>query len=162
MILNMRSLMFVLLIGCFSGGYSQSILTAEESVALALRSNYDILLVRNDSAAYALDYNYANYAFLPRLNGSASKLWNNNHQKQELSDGSKRDRKGIKSNNLVGSINLNWTLFDGLKMFATREKLAEFQKLGELSVRNQVVTTVANILTTYYNIVRQQQQLKAI
>ena len=74
----------------------------------------------------------------------------------------RRDRKGIKSNNLISSVNLNWTLFDGLKMFATRERLAEFQRLGELSVRNQVVATVASILTTYYNIVRQKQQLRAI
>ena len=158
----MRRLIFVILIGCFSSSHAQTILTAEESVALALRNNYDILLVRNDSAAYALDYKYADYAFLPRLNGQISKVWNNNHQKQELSDGSKRDRKGIKSNNLVSSVNLNWTLFDGLKMFATRERLAEFQKLGELSVRSQVVTTVADILTTYYNVVRQKQQLRAI
>lgn len=162
MMLNMRRLMLAMLIACVSGSYAQSILTVEESVALALRNNYEILLVRNDSAAYALDYRYANYAFLPALNGSLTKIWNTNHQRQELSDGTKRDRKGIKSNNLVSSINLNWTLFDGLKMFATRNKLAEYQRLGELSVRNQVVTTVASILTTYYNIVRQQQQLRAI
>ena len=158
----MRILIFVMVMGCFSGSYAQTILTAEESVALALRNNYDILLVRNDSAAYALDNKYANMAFFPRVNGSLNKVWNNNDQKQELPDGSKRDRKGIKSNNLVSSVNLNWTLFDGLKMFATRERLAEFQKLGELSVRNQVVATVATILTTYYNIVRQKQQLRAI
>lgn len=157
-----RLMMLVMLSGFFSGSYAQTILTAEESVALALRSNYDILLVRNDSTAYALDDSYANYAFFPRLNGSVSKLWNNNHLKQELSDGTKRDRRGIRSNNMVASVNLNWTLFDGLKMFATRDRLAEFKKLGELSVRNQVVTTVATILTTYYNIVRQQQQLRAI
>ena len=158
----MRRLFFLMLMGCFSCSYAQTILTAEESVALALHNNYDILLVRNDSAAYALDNKYANMAFFPRLNGSINKVWNNNHQKQELPDGSKRDRKGIQSNNLVSSVNLNWTLFDGLKMFATRERLAEFQKLGELSVRNQVVATVATILTTYYNIVRQKQQLRAI
>ena len=114
------------------------------------------------SAAFALDYQYANYAFLPRLNGSVTKLWNNNHQKQELSDGSKRDRKGIKSNSLIASVNLNWTLFDGFKMFATRDRLAELNRLGELSVKNQVVNTVATILTTYFDIVRQQQQLRAI
>jgi outer membrane protein len=157
----MRRLMLAILAGCFSSSYAQSILTAEESIALALRSNYDILLVRNDSAAYALDNSYAIYAFFPRLNAAATKVWNSNHQKQELSDGSKRDRKGIKSNSLVSSVNLNWTLFDGTKMFATYQKLEEFQKLGELSVKNQVITTVANILTTYYNIVRQGQQLKA-
>lgn len=158
----MRRTIFVVLMGCFSCSYGQTILTAEESVALALRNNYDILLVRNDSSAYALDNKYANMAFFPRLNGSVSKLWTTNDQKQELPDGSKRDRKGIKSNNLISSVNLNWTLFDGLKMFATRERLAELQRLGELSVRNQVVATVANILTTYYGIIRQKQQLRAI
>ena len=162
MILNMRRLILGILIGCFSGSFAQTILTAEEAVALALRNNYDILLVRNDSAAYALDNRYANYALLPRLNGSFSKVWTTNHQKQELSDGSKRDRKGIKSNNLVSSVNLNWTIFDGLKMFATRDKAAEFQKLGELSVRDQVVTSVASIFITYYEIVREEQQLTAI
>lgn len=158
----MRRLLLVCLIGCFSGGYAQTILTVEESIALALKNNYDIQLVRNDSAAYALDYNYANYAFLPRFNGSLTKVWNTNHQKQELSDGSKRDRKGIKSNSLVSSVQMNWTLFDGLRMFATRDKLEEFTRLGDLTVRNQVVNTVANILTTYFNIVRQEQLLKAI
>ena len=158
----MRRLMLAILLGFFSGTYAQSIRTVEEAVALALRHNYDILLVRNDSAAFALDYQYANYAFLPRLNGSVTKLWNNNHQKQELSDGSKRDRKGIKSNSLIASVNLNWTLFDGFKMFATRDRLAELNRLGELSVKNQVVNTVATILTTYFDIVRQQQQLRAI
>ena len=69
----MRRLIFVLLTGCFSGSYAQTILTAEESVALALRNNYDILLVRNDSAAFALDDQYALLAFFPRVNGSASK-----------------------------------------------------------------------------------------
>lgn len=158
----MRRLMIVWFIGYFSGGYAQTILSVEESVAFALRNNYDILLVRNDSAAYALDYKYADFAFLPRLNGTLTKVWNNNHQKQELSDGSKRDRKGIKSNILISSVQLNWTIFDGLRMFATREKLEEFTRLGELSVKNQVVNTVATVLTTYYNIVRQEQVLKAI
>lgn len=145
-----------------SQSQAQSIMTAEEAVAVALKNNYDIQLVRNDSAVYALDYSYANYAFLPRLNAAASKTWNNNDQKQEFTDGTKRERDNIKSSNLQASVNLNWTLFDGLRMFSTRNKLEEFVKLGELTVRNQVVNTVANVLINYYNIVRQQQQLKAI
>lgn len=141
---------------------AQSLLTVEETIALALQSNYDILLVRNDSAVFALDYSYRNAAFLPRLNATGAKVWNNNNQKQEFSDGTKRERNGVKSSNLTGSVNLNWTLFDGMRMFATRDKLFEFQKLGELSIKAQVVTTVADIMTTYFNIVRQKQQLRAI
>ena len=157
----MRRLIFLLLVGSLQAN-AQSLLTVEETIALALRSNYDILLVRNDSAVFALDYSFRNAAFLPRLNATGAKVWNNNNQKQEFSDGTKRERNGVKSSNLTGSVNLNWTLFDGMRMFATRDKLFEFQKLGELSIKAQAVTTVADIMTTYYNIVRQKQQLRAV
>jgi outer membrane protein TolC len=63
---------------------------------------------------------------------------------------------------LTASINLNWTLFDGLKMFATKKRLGQLVELGELQVKNQVITTVGDVMRTYYDVVRQQQQLKAI
>lgn len=137
------------------------VLTLEEAVATALKSNYDIQLVKNDSAVFALDYQYRNAAFLPRLNATATKVWNTNDQKQSFADGTKRERNDIRSSNLQASLNMNWTLFDGLRMFATREKLEEFTKLGELSVKNQIVNSVANVVINYYNIVQQKQQLKA-
>jgi outer membrane protein len=141
---------------------AQTVLRLEDAVANALRTNYDILLVKTDSASFALDNRYANAAFLPRFNATAQKTWNNNDQRQEFSDGTKRERDNIKSSNLTASVNMNWTIFDGFRMFATRDKLAEFVKLGELSVRNQVVNTVASVINNYYNIVRQKQQLLAI
>ncbi len=141
---------------------AQQVLTLEDAVAAALKSNYDIRMSQNDSASYALDNSYAYAAFLPRLNGTASKTWNVNSQKQELQDGRKPSASGVRSNNLSAAVTLNWTLFDGLKMFATREKLGEFERLGALGVKNQVVNTVASVVTNYFNIVRQKQQLKAI
>ena len=141
---------------------AQRMLTVEEAIAAALKSNYDILLVKNDSTAYSIDNSYAKYAFFPRLNASTAVLFNNNGQKQELADGTKRQSSGLRSSNISASLNLNWTLFDGFKMFATRDKLAEFVRLGEYAVKNQVVNTVAAVITNYYNIVSQKQQLKAI
>lgn len=141
---------------------AQNILTAEDAVATALKNNYDIQLLRNDSAAYALDKSYARAAFFPRLNASTGLIYNNNDQLQKFSDGTTRERKGIRSNNLAGAVQLNWTLFDGFKMFATRDKLNEFVKLGELNIKNQMVITVAGVLKSYYNIVHQKQQIKAV
>lgn len=141
---------------------AQQILTIEQAVANALEKNYDIILARNDSAIAAIDYSYRNAAFLPRLNGNAGMIWNNNNQKQTLADGSKRDRKGLKSNNLNAQLALNWTLFDGLKMFATRDRLAQLLELGELVIREQIELTVGQVFNNYYNIVRQKQQLLAI
>jgi outer membrane protein len=147
---------------------AQQVLTVEDAIAAALRSNYDILMSRNDSASFALDNSYAWAAFIPRLNGQANTIWNKNNQDLTFRkrDGSGGDstvtRDAVKTSNLNYGVNLNWTLFDGFKMFATRDKLAEFQLLGELGVKNQVVNTVAGIITNYYDIVRQKQQLRAI
>jgi outer membrane protein len=141
---------------------AQQFLSLQEAIANALKNNYDIQLLKNDSTAFALDNAYAKAAFLPRVNASTGILFNNNNQKQKLSDGSIRQQNGIRSDNITASVALNWTVFDGLKMFATRDKLAEFVKLGELNIKNQVVNTIAAIITNYYNIVRQKQQLKAI
>jgi outer membrane protein len=155
-----------ILIGLFffiqQAAYSQNILSLEEAIATALQNNYNILLAKNDSMAAALDYSYKNAAFLPRINANAGTVWNNNDVKQILFDGTKRESNNLRSNNLNASIALNWTLFDGLKMFATRDKLEEFVRLGELGIKNQVVNTVAAVINTYYGIVRQKQQLKAI
>ena len=140
----------------------QPLLTIEDAIASTLQNNYNILLAKNDSAAAALDFSYKNAAFLPRVNGNIGTVWNNNAQKQILSDGTKRESTGLKSNNLNAQLALNWTLFDGMKMFATRDKLEEFVKLGELGIKNQMVNIVASVINTYYNIVRQKQQLKAI
>lgn len=141
---------------------AQRLLTLEEAIAMALQNNYDILLSRNDSAVAALDYSYRNAVFLPRVNATAGATWNSNTQKQTLADGSKRRVKGLNSNNINAALNLNWTLFDGLKMFATRDKAEQLIKLGELAIKNQIINTVATVINTYYNIVRQKQLLKAI
>lgn len=139
-----------------------SLLTVEQAIGTALKNNYDILMARNDSTSYSIDRSYVYAAFLPRLNATASKVWNINAQKQELSNGVKRDTSGIKSNTLQASINLNWTLFDGLRMFATRDRIIQTDSLGSLVVKNQVINTVGDVVTTYYNIVRSKLQLKAI
>lgn len=137
-------------------------LTVEEAVAFALRNNYDIALARQDSALAALNYLYRNYAFYPQLNGSGTYLRTHSNQRQTLADGSKRIRDGIASTNLNASVNLNWTIFDGFRMFLLRDRLDIALEQGTLVARTAVINTVANVMTTYYDIVRQQQQLRNI
>jgi outer membrane protein len=141
---------------------AQRPLSVEEAIATSLANNYDIQLSRNDSALAALDYAFADYAFYPRLNANGGINFNNNNQKQVLADGTKRESNGVKSNVATASLNLNWTLFDGMKMFITRRRLGQMVELGELQIKNQVITSVADLMRTYYDISRQQQQLKAV
>jgi len=47
-------------------------------------------------------------------------------------------------------------------MFITKKRLGELVSLSELQIKNQVVTTVADVMKLYYSIVSQQQTLRAI
>ncbi len=160
MIRMKKNLLPVLLLITLSSP-AQQVLSLEEAIATALQNNYDIQLSKNDSMVAALDYSYRNAIFLPRLNANAANTWTRNRQDQEFTNGTKREGK-VKTNNLSASVTLNWTLFDGMKMFATKDKAAELIQLGELGIKNQVINTVATVINTYYNIVRQKQQLRAI
>ncbi len=141
---------------------AQKKLSLEEAVATALQNNYDIQISKNDSLVAILDYGYRYGALLPQLNATAGTIWNNNNQRQTLADGTKREQGGIRSHNSSASLALNWTLFDGLKMFATIEKGKQYVQLGSLTIKNQVTNTVADVVNNYYNIAAQKQQLKAI
>ena len=151
-------LYFSLLLG--TAVHAQQVLTPEQAIDLALKNNYDIRLAKNDAAITANDYAYANLAFAPRVNGTVNKVWNSTRTKQEFANGSKRDTSGIHSTTFSANVSLAWTLFDGLKMFATRQKLESLRDLGELAVKDQVINTVANIIAGYYNVVQQKQQLR--
>jgi outer membrane protein len=57
---------------------------------------------------------------------------------------------------------LNWTLFDGLRMFAAKGRLKRLEQIGALALKEEMQTVVANTMTAYYDVVRAQQQMKAI
>lgn len=137
-------------------------LNINEAIAISLQNNYDIQLTRNDSLLAALDYAYANYSLLPRLTANGGLVFNNNNQKQVLADGTERKSNNIRSNNANASLNLDWTLFDGFRMFIARNRLNQLVELGELQIKNQVIVTVAEVMRIYYDVVRQEQQLRAI
>lgn len=157
----MRILGSIILLTVSLNLHSQRVLSIEEAIGTAVKNNYDILLVKNDAQSAAVDYSYAYAAFLPQLNGTAGKVWNNNNQKQNFLDGRKRNAD-VNSNNVTATVNLEWTLFDGLKMFATRNRFEQLKELGEANIKVQVVNSIAAVINNYYNIVRQKQQLKAL
>lgn len=151
----------VAFLGLSSDAASQRILTLEEAIATALQNNYDIQIAKNDSLVAAIDYSYRNAVFLPVINADAARTFNNNNQRQTLADGTERKSNGIRSNNLQASVGLDWVLFDGFRMFATREKAAALVEAGSYTAKAQVINTVAQVVSTYYNIARQQQLIKA-
>lgn len=140
----------------------EATVTLEEAIALALEKNFDVRISKNLAYSAAVDDKLVAGAFLPVISSNASRTWNNNDQKQELANNTEVERNGIKSNNISGSVQLTWLLFDGTRMFATRERIAQIEQQGEINVKEQMINTISQVVINYYNIVRQKQQLNAI
>jgi outer membrane protein TolC len=96
---------------------------------------------------------------LPSITGDFSTSRTVSNTTQTQSTGVEITRRGAKNSNLNYGPSLNWTIFDGFGMFTTYDRLKELQNLGEANVQSTVLTTVFNVVNTYYEIVRQQKGL---
>ena len=134
----------------------------EQAIALALEKNYDVRVARAVSEAAETNDHYAVGAFLPQISADAATVWNNNEQALRFQDASRNNSGEAESNNVSASVQAVWTLFDGTRMFATRERISEIAEQSELVVKEQMVNTIAQVINNYYDIVRQKQQLRAI
>ncbi len=133
----------------------------EEVVQIALQKNYDVQVIRATSDLAANDFRYSFGLFIPQISITGNYVKNTNDSKNITFSDVETIRTGAKSTLSNGSLQLVWTLFDGTRMFATRNRLEQLAALGEASVRDQMMNTTASVITTYYGIARQKQQLRA-
>lgn len=143
--------------------YGQKAIMAQDAVSIALKYNYDILISRNSSSSDSVNNTPGNAGMLPTvaINGSGSYSAANNIR-QKFSDGTSSTIINANSNSLDANVGLNWTLFDGGKMFVTKRKLNEIQALGEIQFRDRVLQTEYDVILAYYDVVRQKQELASI
>ncbi|HMI68131.1 MAG TPA: TolC family protein [Cyclobacteriaceae bacterium] len=158
----MRRTFSVLLFISASWPGAAQLVSVEEAVELALEKNFDVRVQRATAASAFNDNRFANGAFLPQLNASAAYLKSSNDSRAVTFANVETVRNGVRTTNINATGQLSWTLFDGTRMFATRQRIAQLAELGEVNVKNQMMNSVAAVITNYYNIVRQKQQLEAI
>lgn len=159
----MRNLYITLLL-IFLGFSSQAqeLLTLEDAVKIALENNYDIKIAENNAKIDATNNNLANAGMLHALNAN---FVNNNSQidtKQTQIDGSERELDNAKNMNLTYGVSLDWTIFDGLSMFARKEQLNVLEQQGKAELQTAILTRISDVYTTYFDLVQQQQVLASI
>lgn len=138
---------------------AQDTLSVEEAVAIGLENNYSIRIAGNEYDIARNNKSLGNAGFLPSLSANGSRAYSIQDSRQEFAEGGIPDNttENARSNNTNASATLNWTIFDGLGMFTTYEKLDELQQLGEQQFRLSIENTVAQIIGAYFNIIRQQK-----
>ncbi len=141
---------------------AQEILTIEEAVKIALENNFNIRIASNNVKVGEINNNVANAGMLPIVNANIAN--NNNIQDTELTfqDGRETTIDGVETFNLQYGAQLDWTIFDGFRMFARHDQLKELEKLSETELKFTILSTVSDVFTNYYEITQLQQQLIAL
>lgn len=140
---------------------AQNILTLEEAIQITLKNNYDIKLVSNTLEINKNNVNPGMAGALPYLGGTLTNNGSIVDSRQVRADGTIQSKDGARNSNLNYGIGLNWTIFDGLGMFARYDQLQELEKMGKENLQVVIMENVAAVTTSYYNLVQQQQQLNA-
>jgi len=160
--LNKKTILLFGLLIASAGLYAQNILSIEEAVGIALKNNYSISVTRNLADIAKVNNTLGNAGMLPTITVNGTDNYSVNNVYLDLATGSPITSAAGKSNAFNAGVALNWTLFDGTKMFITKNKLNQMEKLGEIQFRDTVMQTIYKVTIAFYQVVMQKQQLLAI
>jgi outer membrane protein TolC len=154
-------LIFFSILGCTMFVKAQKI-TLPDAVGIALNNNLQIQIARNE-AEIARKQNSAGAAgMLPSVTLNASDNPSLTNLKQELSNGTTIQKDNVFSNSANANVALGYTLFDGMKMFATRKRLKEIEAMGGHKLKSQMQNIVSSVIQKYSYLVAQKASLGVV
>lgn len=143
-------------------GNTQQLLTAEEAVKLALEHNYDIKIANNDVQISENNANILNTDFLPSITGNAGASLDVQNTEGQLVNGESRIAEGAETRRYNASLNLNYTLFDGLGRRYNYKTLKEQYQLSELEARETIEVTILQLFSVYYSVAQLSENTMAL
>ena len=133
---------------------AQTTLTADEAVRIAVEQNHGIRLARLDARSAELLNNVGNAGMLPSLDAVGSYSIDNSSTKQTFFSGETRETDNADQRVLDAAVQLNWTVFDGLAMFAAKDRLEALELIGQTQLRQRIEATTYDVLAAYYQLVQ--------
>ena len=149
-------LLFCLLFSC-NFLFAQSL---QQCIQLTLKHHYGILIQKNKAQIAQNNNTYGNAGFLPSVDVLANHQQNINTSEQVFFTGETRFGEGAKNTFTNLQLVLNWTVFDGFKMFAEKSKLDALAQIGEWETRYQIEQTISDLILLYSQLQFEKQQLE--
>jgi outer membrane protein TolC len=158
---NMNKFLFTIFFLVTLQAHTQ-VLTYQQAVETALKNNLQVRVSSNDTVVAHNNNNIGTAGMLPTVSFNAGGTWAGNTTNQRYQTGLEINRSGVRSSNMNAGILLNWTVFDGLTMFANKDRLNTLDEQSRYVLRTQIENVVTQITAAYFEVVRQKQQINAI
>ncbi len=162
---------FILLLFMAGGNVFAQKLTKQEAIRLTLENNYGILIATNNIEAAKNNKGVLNSGYLPTLAANAGANYQETSSTTSFPgatirvpvegtmDSITRPRPdieilGAETQRYNASLDLNYTLFDGLGRFYNYKRLKEQYNLTELQARETIENTLLQLFSVYYEVAR--------
>lgn len=141
---------------------AQRVLTLEEAIDIALKNSLDIRIARNNLEASIVNNHISIAGGLPTVTGTFNDNQSLTTINQKLNSGQEIQRAGAFGNQAAAGVSGSFLLFNGFRVYATKGRLEAIENFSETQINLQVQNTIASVMTTYYDIVRQQSYMKTL
>ncbi len=138
-----------------AAAFASELLSVEQAIRIGLQNNYTIGIARHDAEIAANNKGKGTANFLPRLDASGSFRYDAVNR----DTGSPSSFGNYDTRTWASELQLNWTLFDGFRMFADRRRYDELALAGSSAARDRIEATVVAIMQSFFNLVQQEQLL---
>lgn len=135
-------------------------LSLTQAVSTGLENNFAIRIARNDVRKADNTRLRKTGALLPTASASASATTTNTDYGTTRGGTPGLSPDGTVTTWSAGA-NLNWTLFDGFRMFYALEQVEQQAQLAETRGRHEIESAVMEMITAYYNLVSTRSLLEA-
>ncbi|GEQ85444.1 membrane protein [Patiriisocius marinistellae] len=159
------NIVFIVVIAFFFGNVTAQeldVLTKQEAIAETLQNNFGIQIANNNLDVADNNQNILNSGYLPSLTGNAGATYDLQNQKAVTQDGEIREVNGAETTRYNASVNLNYTLFDGLGRYYDYKALKEEYNLSELQTRETIETSVLQLFSVYYEVARLTENITVL
>ncbi len=141
---------------------AQQPLQLNDAINIALKNSYDIEVAKNNVQITAINNNYGVAGGLPVVSGSGTDNEQLTNVNQQLNTGTHIQRKNASGNNLSSGVAGTFLLYNGMRVFATKQRLYELEKQNQQYLNAAVENTIATVMTEYFDVVRQQSYLRTL
>ncbi|WP_229731848.1 TolC family protein [Psychroflexus planctonicus] len=143
-------------------GHAQEVLTKSEAVKSVLDNNYGIKIAENDVEIAENNTGILNSGYLPSLSTNMGWDFSLQDRLAEIEGRDPLDQNDLETQRYNASLDLNYTLFDGMGRIYNYEQLKLEHNLSQLEARETIENTLTQMFSVYYELARRFKNVEVL
>ena len=154
-----KGLLIILIFGFIGLSKAQEPLSMGDAIQICLQNNFDIRIEAKNIEAAQLNNKWSEAGLFPTFYFNLS----NNYTIMDNTENPFTFQPGVTSNiGLTPSINMDWTLFAGLKVIRNKERLVRLENQTRGNAMLVVENTIFNLMRAYYQVVLNKMKIRLL